>query len=452
MGYGFAAATLSHRNLNPPMWSIMREKRRVFFLTALLIMLAAQPVHAAANSGTFGAKSVIAMDFASGKILYEENADQQIPPASLTKVLTLYLAFEAIQQHRLSLTDTVLVTPEATHAGGSRMNIRPGERVIVREIMKGIAVASGNDACVALAQHLSGTADYQPFVNAMNAKARELGMASTVFKNPNGMPAEGQVTTARDMLRLSAQYLRRFPQALTFHSMTTYVHNNHNHRNANRLLNTYEGVDGLKTGYVCASGYNNVVTAKRGDTRIVAVVLGARSAGARALASRRLLDIAFERQHQGQYLAVLDGPKGRVSAAPAAAPAPAVAQAPAQAADPDLHAARQLADLRASQVRPSADKEAALREAPAAADESPFKLLQRKNGRREYAIQVNSFQSRQKAQRRAQHLEKKGLPVKVVATRLGGSKWYRVLVGPYADIDAAKKTRDKLARGAVSEQ
>jgi D-alanyl-D-alanine carboxypeptidase len=139
------------------------------------------------------------------------------------------------------------------------------------------------------------------------------------------------------MLRLSAQYLRRFPQALTFHSMTTYVHNNHNHRNANRLLNTYEGVDGLKTGYVCASGYNNVVTAKRGDTRIVAVVLGARSAGARALASRRLLDVAFQRQHQGQYLAVLDGPKGRVSAAPAAAPAAvqAVAQAPAQAADPD---------------------------------------------------------------------------------------------------------------------
>lgn len=432
----------------------MREKRRVFFLTALLIMLAAQPVHAARNAGTFGAKSVIAMDFASGKILYEENADQQIPPASLTKVLTLFLAFEAIQQHRLSLTDTILVTPEATHAGGSRMNIRPGERVIVREIMKGIAVASGNDACVALAQHLSGGSNYQPFVNAMNAKARELGMASSIFKNPNGMPAEGQVTTARDMLRLSAHYLRRFPQALTFHSMTTYVHNNHNHHNANRLLTTYEGVDGLKTGYVCASGYNNVVTAKRGDTRIVAVVLGARSAGARALASRRLLDIAFQRQHQGQYLAVLDVPKGRVIASPAASPAAvqAVAQAPAQTADRDLHAARQLADLRASQVRPAAEREAAVREAPASADESPFKLLQRKNGRREYAIQVNSFQSRKMAQRRAQHLEKKGLPVKVVATRLGGSKWYRVLVGPYADIDAAKKTRDRLARGAVSEQ
>lgn len=431
----------------------MREKRRVFFLTALLIMLAAQPVHAANNPAAFGAKSVIAMDFATGKILYEENADEQIPPASLTKVLTLFLAFEAIQQHRLSLTDTVLVTSEATQAGGSRMNVRPGERVIVREIMKGIAVASGNDACVALAQHLSGGPDYQPFINAMNAKARELGMTSTVFKNPNGMPADGQVTTARDMLRLSSSYLKRFPQALTFHSMTTYVHNNHNHHNANRLLNTYEGVDGLKTGYVRASGYNNVVTAKRGDTRIVAVVLGARSAGGRALASRRVLDVAFQRLQQGQHLAVLDEGKGR---APAAAPvaAQAVAQA-AQAADADLHAARQLADLRASQVRQNAPAPAAqetAQQAAANSGDAPFKLLQRKNGRAEYAIQVNSFQSRRKAERRAQHLEKKGLPVKVVATNLGGSKWYRVLVGPYADLDAARKTRDMLAQGAVSEQ
>jgi D-alanyl-D-alanine carboxypeptidase len=400
----------------------MREKRRVLFLTMLLIMLAARPVHAAQQPGALGAKSVIAMDMATGRILYEENADQQIPPASLTKVLTLYLAFEAIQEHRLSLTDTVLVSPEATQAGGSRMNIRPGERVIVREIMKGIAVASGNDACVALAQHLSGGEDFHPFVNAMNAKARELGMTDTVFKNPNGMPADGQVTTARDMLKLSTSYLRRFPQALTFHSMTTYVHNNHNHHNANRLLNTYEGVDGLKTGYVRASGYNNVVTAKRGDTRIVAVVLGARSAGARAVASRRL---------------------------------PASLARTAPRVDADLKAAQQVADMRADQVRsvPAASQPAP-QAVSEAADKSVAKILvQRKPGRDSYAIQESSFQSRRKAERRAQHLEKKGLPVKVVAANLDGSKWYRVLVGPYASVDAAKKTREKmLSNGSVSQE
>ncbi len=439
----------------------MREKSRVLFLTLLLIMLAASPVHAAKKSTALGAKSVIAMDMATGRILYEENADQQIPPASLTKVLTLYLAFEAIQEHRLSLTDTVLVTREATHAGGSRMNIKPGERVIVREIMKGIAVASGNDACVALAQHLSGGEDFSPFVKAMNAKARELGMSDTVFMNPNGMPAEGQVTTARDMLKLSASYLRRFPQALTFHSMTTYVHNNHNHHNANRLLNTYEGVDGLKTGYVRASGYNNVVTAKRGDTRIVAVVLGARSAGARAVASRRLLDLAFSRLHQGQNFATLEEQKVR-------GVLPASLSRTAPRVDPDLKAAQQVADMRASQVlsgqavgqsaNPSVTQ-AASQTAPGAvsaatADKPAAKILvQRKTGRDSYAIQESSFQSRRKAERRAQHLEKKGLPVKVVATKLGGSKWYRVLVGPYASADAAKKTREKmLGSGSVTEE
>lgn len=422
----------------------MREKSRVLILALLLIMLAARPVQAARQApqvGALGAKSAIAMDLATGRILYEQNADQQIPPASLTKVLTLYLAFEAVQERRLSLTETVLVTSEASHAGGSRMNVKPGERVIVRELMKGIAVASGNDACVALAQHLSGGEDFQPFVNAMNSKARELGMGDTVFKNPNGMPADGQVTTARDMLKLSASYLRRFPQALTFHSMTTYVHNNHNHHNANRLLNSYEGVDGLKTGYVRASGYNNVVTARRGDTRIVAVVLGARSAGARAAASSRLLDIAFQRLNQGQAIATLEEQKGR-----GVLPASLARTAPRQ--DPDLKAAQQVADLRASQVKGAASAQAE-DDRPAAQN-----LVQRKTGRSAYAIQESSFQSRHKAERRAQHLEKKGLPVKVVTTDLGDKgKWYRVLVGPYASADAARKTRDRmLTRGSVTEE
>ena len=319
------------------------------------------------------------------------------------------------------------------------MNVRPGERVIVRELMKGIAVASGNDACIAMAQHLAGGENFQPFVNAMNIKARELGMTETVFKNPNGLPAEGQLTTARDMLRLSASYLRRFPQALTFHSMTTYVHNNHNHHNANRLLTTYEGADGLKTGFVQASGYNNVVTAKHGETRIIAVVLGARTAGARAAATHKLLDIAFQRMGQNQYLGVLDEQHGR-----GVLPAVLARTAPREP-DGDLRAAQQVADLRASQVR------AAVTPAPAPAQAETQTL--RKTGKATYAIQESSFQSRKKAERRAQHLEKKGLPVKVVATNLGGSKWYRVLVGPYASVDAAKKTREKmLTRGSVTEE
>jgi D-alanyl-D-alanine carboxypeptidase len=440
----------------------MREKSRIFFLTMLLVMLAAQPVQAArrahAAQGAIGAKSAISMDLGTGRILYEQNADQQIPPASLTKVLTLYLTFEALQEHRLSLTDTVLVTSEATAEGGSRMNIKPGERVIVREIMKGIAVASGNDACVALAQHLSGREDVTPFVAAMNAKARELGMTESVFKNPNGLPADGQLTTARDMLRLSASYLRRFPQSLTFHSMTTYVHNNHNHHNANRLLSSYEGVDGLKTGYVQASGYNNVVTAKRGDTRVIAVVLGARSAGARAYATARLLDLSFQRLNQGQFVAVLDEQKGRGKLPGALAQANPrenvreVASREVEPAPAPRESARELAreavrEIEAAKTAPAAPQLVVSEERTA----SSMPLVHRR-GRSAYAVQESSFQSRHKAERRAQHLEKKGLPVQVVATKLDGrGKFYRVLVGPYASMDAAKKTREKLLGGVSVE-
>lgn len=422
----------------------MRTKSRVIFLTMLLLMIGATPVRAAqSRAGELRAKSAIAMDLATGNIVYEQNADEQIAPASLTKVLTLYLAFEAVQEKRLAFTDTVLVTPEATLAGGSRMNIRPGERVIVRELMKGIAVASGNDACVALAQHLSGNDDVHPFVAAMNAKARELGMTGTVFKNPNGMPAEGQLTTARDMLKLSASYLRRFPQALTFHSMTTYVHNNRNHHNANRLLSSYEGVDGLKTGYVQASGYNNVVTAKRGDARVVAVVLGARSAGARAAVTRQLLDITFQKLNQGQSLATLDELKGSGKL-----PAPLAKAAPRQ--DRDLKDAQVLADAKVAMLQQAVAPVAA---APADnADSRPAgNLIQRRTTKGAFAIQESSFQSRQRAERRAQHLEKKGLPVKVVATRLDGKgKFYRVLVGPYASAADARKTERMLGHGSVT--
>ena len=432
----------------------LRTKARVAVLTALMVMFLASPAQATG----LHAKSAIAMDLGTGRILYEQNADEAIPPASLTKVLTLYLAYEAMQENRLNYADTVLVSREATQAGGSRMSLKAGERVIVRELMKGIAVASGNDACVALAQHLSGGESVQPFVDAMNRKAHELGMAGTTFKNPNGLPAEGQVTTARDMLKLSASYLRRFPQSLTFHSMTSYVHNNHNHHNANRLLSSYDGVDGLKTGYIRASGYNNVVTAKRGEQRIVAVVLGARSPGTRAVVSSQLLNMAFAKLSEpgGQNLAVLEEKRGKgvLPAALAArapvqqdeAPAKAAKTAqPAQVASADLKAAQRLADAKAAQLA-DADKQDDRSAAPAA------NLVERK-AQGGYAIQESSFQSRQKAERRAQHLEKKGLPVKVVATKLGGSKWYRVLVGPYASADAAKKTRDRmLTRGSVTEE
>lgn len=249
------------------------------------------PAAATATSMSVKARSAMLIDLTDNRVLHEQNADTPIPPASLTKVLTLYLVHEAIEEGRLSPGDIVRVSPRAAARGGSRMGLREGDEVPVAELIKGMAVASGNDACVAIAEHLCGSVER--FVQFMNRKAAELGMHHTVFLTADGLPAEGQITTARDMAKLSMAYLKRFPYALGVHSMQSYTYRCSTHRNANRLLGTCPGVDGLKTGFVCASGYNFIATANRGDHRLVAVVLGAPSPGVRAAETAKLINHGY---------------------------------------------------------------------------------------------------------------------------------------------------------------
>ncbi len=237
------------------------------------------------------ARSAILIDMSTGRILFEQNADSPIPPASITKVITLYILFDAIREGHVHLWDNVKISDRAASMTGSRMHVRAGVDVSLEELIKGMAVVSGNDACIAVAEHVSGSVE--TFVKKMNAKARELGMESTWFVNPNGLPAKGQLTTARDIAKLSISYLRRFPESLSIHSMTSYTYNRFTHRNANRLLSTCPGVDGLKTGFVCAAGYNITATAKREDTRLLAVVLGAPGPGVRAAETTKLLEKGF---------------------------------------------------------------------------------------------------------------------------------------------------------------
>lgn len=244
------------------------------------------------EDGRLDVKAALLMDLNTGSILYEQDPDRQIAPASLTKILTLYIVFDAIQRGDLHPWDAIPVTEHAPAAGGTNMALHPGEEVTLTELIKGIAIASANDACVAVAERLEPTV--HDFVGRMNRTAASLGLTNTVFKTPNGMPAEGQLTTARDMLNLSRAYLERFPGALTIHSMKYFSHNEIMRRNANTLLGKYEGVDGLKTGFVNASGFNIVVTAKRGDTRLLAVVLGARSPKVREMQTARLIDEGFK--------------------------------------------------------------------------------------------------------------------------------------------------------------
>lgn len=239
-------------------------------------------------------KSAILINLTTGQVYYEHNADKTIQPASITKLLTLYLIREAIAQGRISASTPIPVSTAAVQTGGSRMRLKRGEKVPLSELIKGISVVSANNACVAVAEYMGG-GDPSKFVAQMNEKARKIGMTSSRFRNPSGLPDRAQLSTARDIAKLSMNYLRSFPESLQIHSMTTHTFHGSTHRNANSLLKTYKGADGLKTGFVCEAGYNITATAKRGNTRLLAVVLGAQNSAVRQRETAKLLDFGFKR-------------------------------------------------------------------------------------------------------------------------------------------------------------
>ncbi|WP_279586644.1 serine hydrolase [Nitratidesulfovibrio liaohensis] len=254
-------------------------------------MLLTAPMAHASTHETLDVRSAMLLDMSTGRIIYEQNADEPIPPASLTKVLSMFVTLDQVRAGKASLKDTVKVSRRAFSTGGSRMFLKQGETLTLDDLLEGMAVSSGNDASVATAEHIGGNVDN--FVQMMNAKARALGMKNSVFRNPHGLPAAGQHTTARDMLALSRAYLAQYPEALRYHSTRFIKHNKVITTNKNPLLGNCEGADGLKTGWVFASGYNLISTVKRGKTRLLAVVLGAETTQARAQEVNRLVEAGF---------------------------------------------------------------------------------------------------------------------------------------------------------------
>ena len=278
-----------------------------FLLIAASLILApaaearnARKAHAA-QSGTSGqirnVRSAVLMDARTGRILYSQNPDVRIPPASLTKIMSMMVTFDAIRSGKVSLADQVRVSRHAARQGGSRMGLRAGERVSLNRLLMGMAVSSGNDASMAVAERVGGSG--RAFVRMMNNKARQIGMSSSTFKTPNGLPAAGQYTTARDMARLGYVYLKNNPSALQYHRVRVLKHRGMVTTNKNPLLGACPGADGLKTGWVTASGYNIISTVRRGNTRLIAVILGADSAGLRSHEIRRLVEAGFKSRTSG---------------------------------------------------------------------------------------------------------------------------------------------------------
>lgn len=238
------------------------------------------------------ARSAILMDGLTGQVLFEQNRDLKMSPASFVKVMTLYLVFDAIRAGQLKMDEMVTVSEKAWKMQGSKMFIKVGERVKVEDLIKGVAIASGNDACIALAEHLSGSEE--AFVSKMNEKARLLELKDSQFKNSHGMPAEGQYTTASDMATLSKRYIEDHPEALVFHSTVEFKYNGISQENRNTLLRKNIGVDGLKTGHVEEAGYHLAATAKRDGQRMIAVVMGCDKMRKRGPEAQKLLEYGFK--------------------------------------------------------------------------------------------------------------------------------------------------------------
>lgn len=237
------------------------------------------------------AAGYVLMDANSGKIIAAKNPDQRMAPASLTKMMTSYILSAALDAKRVHLNDLVPISKEAWQTGGSKMFIKVGDKVPLRDLMQGMIVASGNDACVALAEFVAGSQD--SFVNLMNQQAALLGMKNTHFMDVNGLPDANHYTTPRDMATLARALVFDFPQDYQWYSQKYYTYNNIRQPNRNRLLWSDPTVDGIKTGHTDDAGFCLVASAKRNNGRLISVVMGAPSDHSRAVDSQQLLTYGF---------------------------------------------------------------------------------------------------------------------------------------------------------------
>lgn len=238
------------------------------------------------------------MDARTGEVLHQDNADEIRHPASLTKMMTLYLAFEALDDGKLSLDQRIPVSSFAESMAPTKLGVRAGQTLLVEHAILGLVTKSANDAAVVLAEAIGGSESQ--FAAMMTRKARQLGMRSTVFRNASGLPDDDQVTTARDFAMLGRALIQDYPKYYPYFSRRSFAYGGRNLPNHNRLMSRYDGMDGIKTGYIRASGFNLVGSAVRDGRRLIAVVMGGKSAVARDNRMAALLDDAFSRGRRGE--------------------------------------------------------------------------------------------------------------------------------------------------------
>ncbi len=262
-----------------------------FGLSALIATLVAEAAVVKPTPPTIKARAYILQDYDSGTVLVEANADERLEPASLTKMMTVYVALAQLADGKFQIDDPVLISKKAWKMGGSKMFIEVGKQVPVEDLLKGIIIQSGNDASVALAEFVAG--DESAFADLMNQYARQLGMTNSNFVNASGLPRPEHYTTARDMAILAAALIRDFPVYYPLHAICSYTWNDIKQYNRNPLLRRDDSVDGVKTGHTESAGYCLVASAKQGEMRLVSALMGSASEDARLTETQALLRYGF---------------------------------------------------------------------------------------------------------------------------------------------------------------
>ena len=354
------------------------------------------------NARTYAA---IVQDFQTGEILHSRKADRRVYPASLTKMMTLYMLFEALENKQLSLDTPLSVSKRAAGMPASRIGLQRGQKIKVEDAIKALAVKSANDVAVVVAEALAKTEI--EFAIAMTERARAMGMSKTTFKNASGLPNRHQKTTARDMAKLSMRLLNDFPGYYHYFALQKFSYRGKTYRSHNNILGSYPGADGLKTGYIRASGFNLAASAKRNGQRLIAIVFGGRKARTRDREMVRLLDLGFSRIKDRAPLIAIGPPKAKPPSLAFAAASPPAAQT-SDVARPQLMASKEnvaelpivhapkrnvMVDAASSAIRPAAGHTSGTDGLETGPAKKPA------NGR--YGVQIGAYHDPEKARAHA---------------------------------------------------
>ena len=384
----------------------------------------------------------------SGRILHEQASTAPRAPASLTKMMTLYVLFSYMRAGAVSPDSELVVTPYAASQAPTKLNLKPGATIRAADAVNALVTLSANDAAVTIAENLAGTE--QNFARVMTRKAQELGMMSTLFRNASGLPNDEQVTTARDMAVLAQHLIRDFPEYYGCFQTRYFAYHGRRYRNHNRLLFGYKGTDGIKTGYTRAAGFNLTASVRRDDKHLVAVVLGGRTGGQRDAAMRALLDQSFPKAVAGRPRPVETAPLvARLETPAPPAPPPPVAKkrvfALASAGSAEPASFSDDSDVQVS-AKPAA--------APAAempADPMPTGPTTSSTASGPYHVQVGAFTSQAEAESRLGEVRGRASsvldghqPIAVVFQK-DDTQWYRARFAGFSQ-DGAKNTCAQLKR------